>query len=166
MNNWCVIYTHQGKELYSVSELNKQNFNTYMPSIMKIVRHSRYIKKVLKPFFPRYIFVNLHLDNQEWRKINYTRGVVKLITSNEKPIMISESVIKELKLLENDKGFIDEAFVSSYKQGEKLEITNGPLKGIAGIFDGLSEDLRIKVLLNFMGKTMNIPIHNDWVTRA
>ena len=62
MNNWCVIYTHQGKELYSVSELNKQNFNTYMPSIMKIVRHSRYIKKVLKPFFPRYIFAQINFE--------------------------------------------------------------------------------------------------------
>ena len=130
------------------------------------MRHSRYVKNVLRPFFPRYIFINLNLETQEWRKINYTRGVVKLISTNEKPVMISELVINELKLLEDDKGFIDQLSLSNYKKGEELEIINGPFKGIYGIFDGLSDNLRVKVLLNFMGRTINIPIHNDWVSRV
>ena len=166
MKNWYVIYTHAGKELYSANELRKQDFKIYIPTIRKLVRHSRYIKNVLRPFFPRYIFINLNLETQEWRKINYTRGVVKLISTNEKPVMISELVINELKLLEDDKGFIDQLSLSNYKKGEELEIINGPFKGIYGIFDGLSDNLRVKVLLNFMGRTINIPIHNDWVSRV
>ena len=166
MKNWYVIYTHAGKELYSANELRKQGFKIYIPTFLKLVRHSRYIKNVLKPFFPRYIFINLNLETEGWRKINYTRGVVKLISANEKPVMISELVIKELKLLENDKGFIDQHSLSNYKKGEELEIINGPLKGLSGIFDGLSEDLRVKVLLNFMGRKINIPIHNEWVGRV
>ena len=166
MKNWYVIYTHAGKELYSANELRKQDFKIYIPTIRKLVRHSRYVKNVLRPFFPRYIFINLNLETQEWRKINYTRGVVKLISTNEKPVMISELVINELKLLEDDKGFIDQLSLSNYKKGEELEIINGPFKGIYGIFDGLSDNLRVKVLLNFMGRTINIPIHNDWVSRV
>ena len=166
MKNWYVIYTHSGKELYTANELRKQDFKIYIPKMKKLVRHARYIKNVLKPFFPRYIFVNFNIDSHEWRKINYTRGVVKLISSNEKPIMIPELVVKELKLLENEQGFIDENYFSTYKKGEELEIINGPLKGLFGIFDGLSEDLRVKVLLNFMGRKINIPIHNEWVGRV
>ena len=59
--------------------LKKDNFYTYIPTYESTIRHARKIKRVIKPLFPNYFFVELNKDSSGFRKINYTRGVVSLL---------------------------------------------------------------------------------------
>ena len=51
----------------------------------------------LTPIFPGYIFIKFGLDNGDWRKINSTLGVNRLISFHEgRPAKIPEALIEGL----------------------------------------------------------------------
>ena len=164
--SWCVIYTNPGQEFLAISELKKQNFYIYIPLMKKVVKHARKIKEAVKPYFPRYIFINLNTSEEKWKTINYTKGVLKILTSEELPISISSKVIRELKNLEDDKGYINNDNLCQYKQGDKIEILVGALKGKTGYYDTFSDNLRAKILLDFMGRTLKINVNNNVINKA
>ena len=164
--SWCVIYTNQGQEFLAISELKKQNFSIYIPLITKVVRHARKIKEIVKPFFPRYIFINLNIIEDAWKKINYTKGVTKILTSEEVPISVEGEIIRELKKLENSKGYINYDNPYFYSQGDKIEILEGPFKGKAGHYDSLSDNLKAKILLDFMGRTLKLKLNNGFIDKV
>ena len=65
--------------------------------------------------------------------------------------------------MENEEGLIKFAFASQFKVGNEVVINEGPLAGITGIYKGMSDKMRVKVLLNFMGRTLTVPLNNTWV---
>ena len=46
----------------------------------KTVRHARQLKNVLRPVFPGYLFVQFGAERGDWRKINSTFGVARLVS--------------------------------------------------------------------------------------
>ena len=166
MKNWYVIYTNSGQEFMASAELKKQNFQVYMPVINRVVKHARKIREVAKPFFPRYIFVYLNTLQDQWKKINYTRGVKNILTTGENPARVPDEIIVELKSLENEKGLIKHMPLNSLTKGDKVEILSGPLKGKYGRFDGLNDNLRVRILLDFMRKNLTIALHKEWIDKV
>jgi len=164
--SWCVIYTNQGQEFLAISELKKQNFSIYIPLMTKVVRHARKIKEIVKPFFPRYIFINLNILEDAWKKINYTKGVTKILTSEEMPISVASEIIRELKKLEDSKGYIIYDNPDFYSQGDKIEILEGPFKGKSGYYDSLSDNLKAKIFLDFMGRTLKVKLNKGFIDKV
>jgi len=166
MSNWYVIYTNPGQEFMASNELKKQNFKIYAPIIKRVVRHARKMREEARPFFPRYIFVYLNTLQDQWKKINYTRGVKNILTTGEDPAKVPDEIINELRLLENKKGLIKHIQLKSFEKGDKVEILSGPLKGKYGLFDGLNDNSRVRVLLDFMGKSLKVSLYKEWVDKA
>ena len=94
--DWCVVYTNVNKETIAEKNLIGQNFITYMPKYKKIISHARKISTVIKPLFPRYLFVNVDLVAQRWPIINSTYGVNVIISMEGKPVIISEDIINKI----------------------------------------------------------------------
>ena len=78
MKRWYVIYTHTNGEEKALMNLKHQGFYAYVPRYRKTIRHARKVKTVLRPMFPRYMFVELDLELDQWRAINGTFGVACL----------------------------------------------------------------------------------------
>ena len=51
----------------------------------------------VKPLFPGYLFVFIDYLKDNWSKINYTRGVKKLITLGRNFLPVSKDFVDELK---------------------------------------------------------------------
>ena len=54
----------------------------------------------------------------------------------------------------SSKGSYKKQIKESLKKGENVEIISGPFKGRTAIFDGINDRLRVRVLLDFMGKNL------------
>ena len=113
---------------------------------------------MIKPLFPRYIFVKIDLAIQYWTVINSIYGVKNIITMNEKPTFLSSEIIKQFKFNENFEGFIDIMPFSDRKIGDEIKIIEGVFAGKLGIFNGLTDDNRVKVLFNLLGKEMTLSL--------
>ena len=83
MKEWFVVQTHYNLEDLALNNIKKSVFEVYCPKYLKTITHARQTKKVLKPLFPRYIFVSFNKKNNDWIKINYLRGVSSLIMNNK-----------------------------------------------------------------------------------
>jgi transcriptional antiterminator RfaH len=143
----------------------KQNFESYYPKYKKITKHARKVRTVIKPLFPGYLFVSLDVEKQSWSKINSTFGVKKIITMGSKPVSFSEKIIQDLKSREDINGITDIITDVPYEKGDKILINDGPLQGKVGVFDGLSDDKRIKVLFEILGRNVALSVSAMSVSR-
>jgi len=163
---WYAVHTHVNKESLSEINLIRQNFITYLPKYKKIIKHARKISTVVRPLFPRYLFVKLDLVKQRWHLINSTYGVNVLITMEEKPVKILDKIINEIKSYDNSDVIANISPYSSMTMGEEVNIIDGLFSGRKAIFDGLTEDNRIKVLFNLLGKEVTLSMTPIGVARS
>ena len=83
----------------AVANLDRQGFQSFMPLRRKTVRHARQMRETLKPVFPGYLFVFFGERHNDWRKINSTMGVSKLVSFGPNlPAPIPQDLISSLRL--------------------------------------------------------------------
>lgn len=156
MYRWCVINTKPNNELIALQKLKHQNYNVYCPKYISFVKHARKVRKIIKPFFPGYIFIRLDVKKDHWTSINYMIGIKRLISDGKIPLAVDESIINELKELQNDLGLIENVDLDLYKLDQEVVIYDGPLQGLKGTFKGLSPGKRVEVLLNMLGRKLTV----------
>jgi transcription antitermination factor NusG len=142
MKNWFVISTKPKKEFQVEKLFTEGGFQVYNPKYFH--------EKRTKPFFPGYEFVYFDYPGQ-YQLVRYTRGVKKVIGPRESPTPISEAVINEIKAREI-KGLIElQKYGEEPEVGDEIEVMEGPLKGLRGIFKReISDKERVMILLNYV----------------
>jgi len=165
MKRWYVVQTQFQGETKAEAHLLNQGFNTYVPRYSKARRHARRVDMVLVPLFPRYIFVQIDLDVQQWKSINGTFGVSRIVSSGEKPMAIKDNVILEIKSRENSDGAVV-LKPKFYNKGELLRIVEGSFSDCIGLFEEMADDKRVFLLLDLMGRKVRVkaPIEKLFVT--
>jgi len=153
---WYVVFTKPQKELQVASLLEEQQqLDVFLPEV-----YQKYRGKIeLRPLFPRYLFVQLDLDEMEAGAVNYTPGVIKLVSSEEKPLPLSNDIIEaireEVDRLNEQGGLPSER----YSEGERVRLRSEPLAGLEAVFvKHLPARDRAIVLLNFLGQANQIEI--------
>ena len=142
MKNWFVINTKPKKEFQVEKLFTEGGIEVYNPKYMD--------ENKLKAFFPGYGFVYFDFPAQ-YQLVKYTRGVKRVVGNREAPTTIAEEVICEIKSRERD------GLIELYKYGEEpevgdeIEVMEGPLKGLRGIFKKeLTAKERVIILLNYV----------------
>ena len=135
-------------------QLQRQGFRTFQPKRHKTVRHARKMRTVEAPFFPRYLFVALDLARHQWRSVNGTFGVSRLVMRGEAPHPVPRGVVEALITAADARGIL--------RLGDKLRI-GGPVRLMAGpfaeqlaILDHLDDAGRVRVLLDILGRQVAI----------
>lgn len=170
MKRWYVAHTKAGAERLAEGNLNRQGFVTYLPRAQLRKRATR--RKpgqgfiVTVPLFPRYIFVQLDLENAPWQAVNSTYGVGRLIAFGEKPAPVADAVIAEIREREREDGIIPLSDIVSFEPGEKVEITHGAFSDRTGIFKCRSDKERVVVLLNLLGRDLTVAVDPDTVRKV
>ena len=82
---WYVVHALPFAEARAEGQLRNQGFQTFQPKRLKTVRHARRLSTVEAPFFPRYLFIVLDLAYHQWRRVNNTFGVSRLVMRGERP---------------------------------------------------------------------------------
>lgn len=91
-----------------------------------------------QPVFGPYIFIELDLDREEWRSVNATRGVQKLLPiACETPLPLPVGFVDELRERMRLGEFGDEEareLVYAYAKDQTVTITSGPFEALEGKF--------------------------------
>ena len=124
-----------------------------MLDIEKIVRGR--LKAVTEPMFSRYLFVESESQNQNFSLIRSTKGVNKLLSFGALPCEVPDKVIEALKALASEQSTQVQTL---FKSGDSVLISDGPLKGLSGVFKEVNGSLRAYILLELLNKTHTIKI--------
>lgn len=163
MRRWYVVQTRPRDEATALFHLRRQGFESYLPRFLKRRRHARKVDVTPVPLFPGYLFVALDLAAARWRSIHGTVGVSRLVCHGEMPAPLPNGVVEEIQGREGDDGWVVLHPATALHQGQSVEISNGPLAELRGIFEGLDSRERVIVLLNLLGREVRARVPLGWV---
>ena len=163
MRRWYVVQTRPRDESRALFHLARQGFESYLPRFLKCRRHARKMDIAPVPLFPGYLFVALDLAAARWRSIQGTVGVSRLVCHGENPAPIPEGVVEEIMGRQNADGWVLLHPETALRRGQVVEISDGPLVDLQGIFEGLDSGERVVVLLSLLGREVRARVPLGWI---
>ncbi|WP_420384902.1 UpxY family transcription antiterminator [Roseivirga sp.] len=141
---WTAFYTKPRNEKKVADRLSEQGLHIYCPTRTVIKQWSDRRKKVKEPVFTSYIFAEV--DELERQEVLRDQGIVSSVFWLSKPVIIRDNEIQAIRAFLED---YPEAKAENLelKEGQRLEISEGPLKGEKG---ELIKRKGSKVILNIL----------------
>lgn len=156
MFTWYAVHTHAQAEEKARLNLQNQGFLIYLPRFRKLRRHARRREWVSAPLFPRYLFVQFDAAVTQWRAINSTFGVDKIVGVGNRPYVVPLEVIDAIRARETADGLIDLGAERSLNRGDRVQILDGPFGDVVGLFECKISKERVIVLLNLLGRVARV----------
>lgn len=147
---WYLIYTKPRQEILAQANLERQGYGVYLPKVRLLRRRRGRQEAVVEPLFPRYLFIYLDTQNDNWAPIRSTFGVAALVRFGAEPAHVPEELVAHLKAQEGQEG-LHEWAEPKMKVGDRVRVAEGPLKGIEGILLAKSGQERVMLLLEMLG---------------
>ena len=151
-NNWYIVYTFPNLEKKIYNELTKKNIKAYLP-LQNVIRQWSDRKKEIKiPMFPNYVFIN----STERERFNLLKigGVLKFITFEGKPAVVSEDEISSIMKFETMVFEIEANLVS----GDEVIIVDGPFTGLQGRLFLKKGKERLGVHLSSINQSLSVEV--------
>jgi transcriptional antiterminator RfaH len=129
---WYAVHTGARAEWLVHSELRRQGFETLYLHYLASVAHAGRKIGILRPYFPRYLFVGLK-PGQSIGTVNNTAGVSAVVYFGDEPLRIPDHVIAELRGRGDQMGRIqsaDETERKALTDGAEVRIISGPFAGL------------------------------------
>ena len=147
--DWFLLQTKSREELRAADNLARQEVESFCPMIRveKIARGKRI--EAVEVLFPGYLFVQLGELSVSATSIRSTRGVSHFVSSGGRPIKVPPDLIDQLQ--RRVSGQEDQVMSSLPKEGEKMDIMDGPFRGLDAVFyqpDGNNRALVLVTMLN------------------
>ncbi len=161
--NWCAVQTHARAEDKAAFHLARQGYRVFLPKHLKRRKHARRVEWVPAPLFPRYLFVAVDPGVGRWWSIRSTVGVSNLVRFGKMPATVPAEVIAEIEARQDESGMVKLRPCLGVKRGERVRIIDGPLTDLEGLFDGASDEARVTVLLDLMGRQVAVRVPAETV---
>lgn len=163
--SWFIVRTHARNEIRAALNLERQGFPTYLPRYMKRRRHARRVENVPAPLFPCYLFVAIDIASQPWRSIQSTFGVAQLVCNGDTPAAVPGAAVDELRQREDAKGFVQLAR-RGFARGQSIRVVEGLFSACLGLFEGMTDNERVTILLDLLGRKVRVDMDLDAVAAA
>jgi|SRR5215469_12562237 len=148
---WLVATSENGKQATARSFLEGDGFQVYFPRLRerRFYRgHKQFVESYL---FGRYFFV---LFVPIWYRIRFTIGVDSLFMHDERPALIRDDVIDEIRAREDRDGII--TIRKGFRHGQRVRVKSGPLAGILGTFERMGARDREVALVSILGQLTQV----------
>ena len=163
-NSWYVAQLKPNGFNKAQLNLVRQGFECFMPMRKVTIKHARKLNATLRPIFPGYIFIKFGLDNTDWRKINSTLGVNRLISFNEgRPAKIPDALMEGFIARCDDQHILKP--ISDWKVGDNARLIAGPFADFIGQVDELISADRVKLLFKFMEQYKSVEVSSTTLER-
>jgi transcriptional antiterminator RfaH len=150
MKGWFLVQTKPQQETRALENLQQQGVAAFCPQVFveKLSRGKRKVSKEV--LFPSYLFVEFDQETISALSINYTRGVSRIISFGNSLSQVPDQLISQLKerVEQSEQNMITEL----PEKGEKLEVLDGPFRGLNAIFSQIDGDSRAVVLIAILSQ--------------
>ena len=163
---WYVVHTKPNEEARAGYHLARQRFGVYLPRYSKMRRHARKTERVVRPLFPRYLFIALDLARDRWVSIQSTFGVVGLVMSGEQPAPLPTEAVEAIRAREDADGHVALGLAPGLGIGSKIRLLDGIFADHSGVVDRIADERRVAVLVQLLGRQVRVFVAAESVTAA
>ena len=154
MADWYLLMTKPKQDEVAELNLRQQGYEVYRPLIKLAKKKRGKFVKVVESLFPRYLFIELCDQAQDWGPIRSTKGVMQLVRFGSKPARVDAAMISQLK--QRESVLLEDSVCESLKKGDAIKIESGPFYGLEAVFEGYDADERVIVLMNILGQQQKV----------
>ena len=152
-----MVVTKPQSEFKAKENLSRQGYETYLPLVQTSRRRNGKIVNRTEAFFPRYLFISLDKETDNWSPIRSTFGVAGMVRFGGMPAVVPESMVDNLINNENEFG-LQSFEKNELKHGDKVEIIDGPFEGHKAIYQKMKSTEPVSVLLDIVGKNTQVTL--------
>ena len=166
---WYALFVETGQE-----ERLKQLINTVYPDEdIKILIPKRKLKErrqgktheVVKKLFPGYVLIKTVMAINMYYRLSKLPMVYSILKDECEPVPIRDEEMAVILALTSEGDNI--GFSEVYREGDRITVVSGPLKGLEGIIEKFdARKKRIKVRIQFMGKERRIDLGAHLVNKC
>ena len=172
---WYVVNTYSGHE-YKVKEkleskiesmgLQDNIFRIVSPENTEVEVKNGVKKEKQKKMFPGYILVEMKMSDESWYIVRNTPGVTGFIGSSGKGAKPTPLLPQEIDRILADMGMSRIDAKSELAVGDKVNIVDGPFKGMMGSVDTIDlENNRLNVLIDLFGQETPVEVELNQVSK-
>lgn len=138
-------------------KLEEQGYEVCLPMLTRWEKTRGGWTKQQQVMFPRYGFVRCGRAEQSISPIRSTPGVTGLVTFGTLPATLDEALLEAIRVLAAQQARSVEERGCPFREGDTVDITLGPLKGMSGIVSRVADE-RVTVLLSLLGREKPVAI--------
>ena len=145
MRAWYLIYSKPQQERLALENLERQGYPSYLPLIRNRRRRKGRYVSIIEPMFPRYLFVHLSDETDNWGPIRSTIGVVNLVRFGMQAARVPDSLIEMME--QRDEEGVQTLAPPVLEPGDQVRIVEGVMAGYEAIFQARTGKERVVLLL-------------------
>ncbi|WP_067563850.1 transcriptional activator RfaH [Halofilum ochraceum] len=149
---WYLVHTKPARETTAAEHLERQGFAAFLPRIRRQIRHAGRWRERVEAMFPRYLFVRLDTDVDNWAPINATIGVSRLVRFGNRPSVVPAGLIEDLRARADGENIVAIESAGEFQPGRRVRVVDGPFAGLEGIVQAKSARDRVDLLLAIVGQ--------------
>ena len=163
--HWYCIQTRPRKENLTAEFLHTHfGVEVYFPKLKRCKFIRRVWREVVSPLFPRYLFCRFS-PMAHFRAVRYASDVTSVVSFGDRPAIVSDELIKELKGWAGDQLDLI-APDQDFRVGESVQVVAGTLQGLkATILHARSDRQRVAVLLSLLESPVQMNIERSKIAK-
>jgi transcriptional antiterminator RfaH len=148
--HWYCLQTRPTKEMQAAGFLYTHfGLEVYLPKLKRRRTIRRVWREVISPLFPRYVFCRFD-PAIHFRAVRFASDVTNIVSFGDRPAIVSEDLIRELKGWAGDQLDLISAD-QDFRAGDSVQVVAGPMQGLrATILHAKSDRQRVTVLLSLL----------------
>ena len=157
-SKWFLVYTKAREEVRAKENLENQGFETFLPMVAyEKMNQSKSIS--FETMFPRYLFIKVNVERDNWTQIKSTRGVSHLVVFGHKFAEVPRQVVAFIKTRVDDNDFVKQKVTrQEFQKGDKLIVEKGVFKDKEATFLSRKSKERVRILLKFVNHLITAEI--------
>ena len=160
MRAWYLIYSKPQQEHIARENLERQGYPAYLPMIRNRRRRKGRYTSVIEPMFPRYLFVHLSDQTDDWGPIRSTIGVANMVRFGMRAARVPDALIA--MMLEREVEGVQQVAAPEAEPGDQVRIVEGVMAGYEAIFQAKTGKERVVLLLKLAeDKTARVQVNMD-----
>ena len=154
---WYLITTKPNQDHRAEVNLTNQGYVVYRPLARISRTQNAHVSFKLESLFPRYIFIQLDTETDNWSPIRSTFGVAGFVKFGLYPYRVSDELVAYVRQHERDYEQKAIAF-DEFSGNDQIKVTGGAFEGYDAIFKEYDGERRAIILLDFLGRQRQIKV--------
>jgi transcription antitermination factor NusG len=152
---WFALWTRSRHEQVVREQLEKKEFESFLPTITRWSRWKDRKKKIDWPLFPGYCFARF--DPEDVLPILKCTGVVSIVSFEGRPAPIPDFELQSIRLLIGSELQYDPCPL--IREGMMVEVVHGPLKGVIGRLTRKdAQRARLVLSVDLIGQAVSVEV--------
>ena len=156
--SWFAVYTKPRQEHVAREHLERQGFRIFLPQAVNPYQRRSARKPRIEALFPRYLFLQAVADRQSLGPVRSTRGVCSLVHFGMRLATLPERVIETIKRRRDPDSGLVRLEPVPVANGDRVEVFDGPLAGLQGIFTERKGNQRALLLMTLLGTVSTVEV--------